>query len=88
FSVITHNVPSVMRVADYIGTLFRSRLVAFGKKDDMRPHNDPIVRQFLSGERNGPLGMDEMADAASAASAGSSEIRGRGQWPINRSACL
>jgi phospholipid/cholesterol/gamma-HCH transport system ATP-binding protein len=63
FFVITHNIESVMRTAHYIGLLFRSRLVAFGPKEQMVADPNPIVQQFLAGRAEGPIGMDEMADA-------------------------
>ncbi|MGH9029530.1 MAG: ABC transporter ATP-binding protein [Acidimicrobiales bacterium] len=63
FFIITHNIESVMRTADYMGLLYRSRLVAFGSKDAMTSSTDPIVKQFLSGKAEGPIGMDEMAEA-------------------------
>jgi phospholipid/cholesterol/gamma-HCH transport system ATP-binding protein len=62
FFIITHNIESVMRTAHYMGLLFRSRLVAFGSKQDMVASTDPVVRQFLAGHADGPIGMDEMAD--------------------------
>jgi phospholipid/cholesterol/gamma-HCH transport system ATP-binding protein len=61
FFIITHNIPSVMRTADYIGVLFRAGLVQFGSKDEMAQSEDPIIRQFLSGRAKGPIGMDELA---------------------------
>jgi phospholipid/cholesterol/gamma-HCH transport system ATP-binding protein len=63
FFIITHNIPSVMRTADYIGVLFRSFLVRFEAKDAMRNSKNPIIRQFLAGQSAGPIGMDEMSDA-------------------------
>jgi len=65
FFIITHNIESVMRTADYMGILFRSRLVAFGSKPDMCASTDPIVHQFLRGQAEGPIGMDEMAESDS-----------------------
>jgi len=62
FFVITHNIESVMRTAHYMGLLFRSRLVAFGSKQEMVTSDNPIVQQFLSGRAEGPIGMDEMAE--------------------------
>ncbi len=62
FFIITHNIPSVMRTADYLGVLFRSRLVQFASKEEMRASDNPIIRQFLAGRARGPIGMDEMAD--------------------------
>jgi phospholipid/cholesterol/gamma-HCH transport system ATP-binding protein len=61
FFIITHNIPSVMRIADYIGVLFRAGLVKFATKEEMVTSDDPIIRQFLSGRAKGPIGMDEMA---------------------------
>lgn len=66
FFIITHNIPSVMRTADYMGILFRSKLVQFGSKEEMRTSENPIIRQFLTGKAAGPIGMDEMADSGDA----------------------
>jgi phospholipid/cholesterol/gamma-HCH transport system ATP-binding protein len=61
FFIITHNIPSVMRTAEYMGILFRSGLVKFGSKEDMKTTDNKIIRQFLAGRAKGPIGMDEMA---------------------------
>ena len=66
FFIITHNVTSVMRVADYLGVLFRSRLVAFGPKAEMAASTNPVISQFLAGRASGPIAMDEMAEGAEA----------------------
>jgi phospholipid/cholesterol/gamma-HCH transport system ATP-binding protein len=63
FFIITHNIESVMRVADYLGVLFRSHLVRFASKQDMMATDDPVINQFLAGRPDGPIGMDEMADS-------------------------
>lgn len=63
FFIITHNIESVRRTADYFGVLFRSKLVAFGSKDVLSNAGIPIVDQFLAGRMEGPISMDEMADA-------------------------
>ena len=62
FFIITHNIASVMRTAEYMGILFRSGLVRFASKDDMVADTNPIIRQFLAGRARGPIGMDEMAN--------------------------
>ncbi|MBI2710779.1 MAG: ABC transporter ATP-binding protein [Actinobacteria bacterium] len=59
--IITHNIPSVMRTADYVAVLFRSGLVRFATRQEMVDTDDPIIRQFLSGKAAGPIGMDELA---------------------------
>ena len=61
FFIITHNIASVMRTAEYMGILFRSGLVRFASKEDMTADPNPIIRQFLAGRARGPIGMDEMA---------------------------
>ncbi|HEX7131844.1 MAG TPA: ATP-binding cassette domain-containing protein [Iamia sp.] len=61
FIIITHNIPSVMRTADYIAVLFRSGLVRFGSTQDMITCDDEIIRQFMAGKAGGPIGMDELA---------------------------
>jgi phospholipid/cholesterol/gamma-HCH transport system ATP-binding protein len=68
FFIITHNIESVMRTADYMGVLFRSNLVKFSSKQDMVSTENPIIQQFLSGRPEGPIGMDEMADSGGDAS--------------------
>ena len=62
FFIITHNIASVMRTAEYMGILFRSGLVRFAAKDQMTSDTNPIIRQFLAGRARGPIGMDEMAN--------------------------
>jgi phospholipid/cholesterol/gamma-HCH transport system ATP-binding protein len=61
FIIITHNIPSVMRTADYIAVLFRSGLVRFSSTQDMITCDDQIIRQFMAGKAGGPIGMDELA---------------------------
>jgi phospholipid/cholesterol/gamma-HCH transport system ATP-binding protein len=61
FFIITHNIASVMRTAEYMGILFRSGLVRFASRDEMVADSNPIIRQFLAGRARGPIGMDEMA---------------------------
>jgi phospholipid/cholesterol/gamma-HCH transport system ATP-binding protein len=63
FFIITHNITSTMRTADYLGLLFRSRLVMFAPKEEMCRCDNQIVTQFLEGRAQGPIAMDEMADA-------------------------
>ncbi len=57
-----------MRTAEYMGVLFRSNLVKFASKPDMLATDNPIIQQFLAGRPEGPIGMDEMADAGGDAS--------------------
>jgi phospholipid/cholesterol/gamma-HCH transport system ATP-binding protein len=63
FFIISHNIESVKRTAHYLGLLFRSRLVGFGTKEAMTTSTVPVIQQFLAGRPEGPISMDEMADA-------------------------
>ncbi len=58
FAVITHDIMSARRVADYINVLWRGRIVEAGPAEDMLDSDNPFIRQFLSGESQGPLSMD------------------------------
>jgi phospholipid/cholesterol/gamma-HCH transport system ATP-binding protein len=63
FFIISHNIESVKRTAHYLGLLFQSRLVGFGSKEEMTDSGNPVIAQFLAGRPEGPISMDEMADA-------------------------
>jgi phospholipid/cholesterol/gamma-HCH transport system ATP-binding protein len=69
--IVTHHIPSAAQVADYIGLLFRRRLVSFGPKEDMFTSTDPVVKQFLAGATDGPIGMSEEKDRPTDSSDGS-----------------
>jgi phospholipid/cholesterol/gamma-HCH transport system ATP-binding protein len=63
FFIISHNIESVKRTAHYLGLLFRANLVGFGSKEAMTTSRVPVIEQFLAGRPEGPISMDEMADA-------------------------
>jgi len=56
--VITHNMELAQRVSDYVVVLWQGKAVAAGPAEQMFTSEDPFVRQFLTGESIGPLGMD------------------------------
>jgi phospholipid/cholesterol/gamma-HCH transport system ATP-binding protein len=58
FCVVTHDIMSARRVADYINVLWKGRIVEAGPAEDMLNSDNPFIRQFLSGESQGPLAMD------------------------------
>lgn len=58
FAVVTHDIMSARRVADYINVLWRGRIVEAGPAKEMLNSDNPFIRQFLSGESQGPLTMD------------------------------
>jgi phospholipid/cholesterol/gamma-HCH transport system ATP-binding protein len=58
YVVITHDIMSARRVAEHISVLWKGRIVESGPADELFASENPFVRQFLSGESAGPLGMD------------------------------
>ncbi len=58
YVVITHDILSARRVAEHISILWRGRIVESGPADELFASENPFVRQFLSGESAGPLGME------------------------------
>ncbi len=58
YVVITHDIASARRVAEFIAVLWRGRIVESGPARDLFASENPFVRQFLSGESQGPLGME------------------------------
>ena len=58
YVVITHDIASARRTPDYMAILWRGKIVEAGMKDDLFQSQNPFVRQFLSGESAGPLGME------------------------------
>ena len=58
YVMITHDIMSARRVADYIAVLWKGRIVESGPASELFNSPNQFVRQFLSGEARGPLGME------------------------------
>ena len=58
YVVITHDIMSARRVAQHISVLWKGRIVESGPAEELFASENPFVRQFLSGESAGPLGME------------------------------
>ena len=58
YVVITHDIMSARRVAEHISVLWKGRIVESGPAEELFASENPFVRQFLSGEAAGPLGME------------------------------
>ena len=58
YVVITHDIMSARRMADYIAVLWKGRIVESGPASELFNSPNQFVRQFLSGEARGPLGME------------------------------
>jgi phospholipid/cholesterol/gamma-HCH transport system ATP-binding protein len=58
YVVITHDIMSAKRVAEYIAVLWKGRIVESGPADELFNSENQFVRQFLAGASQGPLGME------------------------------
>jgi phospholipid/cholesterol/gamma-HCH transport system ATP-binding protein len=58
YVVITHDIMSAKRVAEYIAVLWKGRIVESGPADELFDSDNQFVRQFLAGASQGPLGME------------------------------
>jgi phospholipid/cholesterol/gamma-HCH transport system ATP-binding protein len=48
--VVSHDIPAVFQIADYVAMLHQGRIVAFGTPADIQQDPDPVVQGFLRGE--------------------------------------
>ena len=63
FLIVTHDINTARTVPDNIGLLYHKHLVMFGPREMLLSSDEPVVRQFLNGQRVGPIGMSEEKDA-------------------------
>ena len=67
FLIVTHDIGTARTVPDNLGMLFRRELVMFGPREVLLTSEEPVVKQFLNGRREGPIGMSEEKDSAQVA---------------------
>ncbi len=53
--VVTHELPSAMRIADKIIMLFKGKIIVEGSPEEIRNSPDPRVQQFITGSPDGPI---------------------------------
>jgi phospholipid/cholesterol/gamma-HCH transport system ATP-binding protein len=58
YVVVTHDIRTAKKVSDYVGLIWKGRVVYYGAAAEAFESEDPFVRQFLSGDSVGPLGME------------------------------
>ncbi|KRA29991.1 MULTISPECIES: ABC transporter ATP-binding protein [unclassified Nocardioides] len=58
YLLVTHNISAARACSDYVGMIWKGKLVHYGDCEEAFASDDPFVRQFLAGESAGPLGMD------------------------------
>jgi phospholipid/cholesterol/gamma-HCH transport system ATP-binding protein len=52
--VVTHDVQEALELVDYVYYLADGRILAKGTPEEIRASNDPLVRQFVYGDADGP----------------------------------
>ena len=67
FLIVTHDIGTARTVPDNLGMLFKRELVMFGPREVLFTCEEPVVKQFLNGRREGPIGMSEEKDASQVA---------------------
>jgi phospholipid/cholesterol/gamma-HCH transport system ATP-binding protein len=53
--IVTHDVQEALDIVDYVYYLSEGVMVAHGTPEEMRASTDPLVRQFVWGEADGPV---------------------------------
>jgi phospholipid/cholesterol/gamma-HCH transport system ATP-binding protein len=53
--VVTHDMNSVFRIADRIAMLHEGKIVQVGTKEEIRNTTNPLAKQFINGEPEGPV---------------------------------
>lgn len=53
--VVSHDVPEVMSIADWVYLLAEGKVIAQGAPQDLYKSEDPRVQQFLNGDADGPV---------------------------------
>ncbi|MEK7432503.1 MAG: ABC transporter ATP-binding protein [Cyanobacteriota bacterium] len=55
FVVISHDIAGSFQIADFMGMLYKSRLIEFGSKEYIQNSENPILKQFFSRSSEGPM---------------------------------
>lgn len=53
--VVSHDVPEVMSIADYIYIIAEQKIIGQGTPEEISQQTSPLVRQFIQGESDGPV---------------------------------
>jgi len=58
YLVISHDLSTARRIADFLAVLWKGRIVESGPADELFNSDNEFVAQFLNAETEGPLAMD------------------------------
>jgi phospholipid/cholesterol/gamma-HCH transport system ATP-binding protein len=56
--LVTHDMSSAFRVSDRIAMILKGRIIKTGTPAEFKASDDPIIKQFIGGESEGPLTRD------------------------------
>jgi phospholipid/cholesterol/gamma-HCH transport system ATP-binding protein len=60
--VVTHDMKSVMTIADRIAMLYEGKVLEIGTPDEIRNSKNPMVQQFINGSFDGPISFFQQKD--------------------------
>ncbi|MBQ8033125.1 MAG: ABC transporter ATP-binding protein, partial [Elusimicrobiaceae bacterium] len=60
--VITHDMHSAFKIADYIAFLYEGNILLHGTPEEFRKTDNPYVKQFVTGSSRGPIQMKLMKE--------------------------
>src|SRR3989338_4702199 len=60
--VVTHDMNSVFRIADRIVMLHQGSVLQIGTPDEIRQTTNPTVKQFITGDAEGPISFMQTGD--------------------------
>jgi len=60
--VVSHDVPEVMSIADYIYIIAEQKIIGHGTPEQILQQESPLVKQFVEGEADGPVPFHFKAD--------------------------
>jgi len=53
--VVSHDVPEVMSIADYIYIIAEQKIIGHGTPEQIKKDESPLVKQFVQGRADGPV---------------------------------
>ncbi len=56
--IVSHDVPEVMSIADYVYVLADGRIIGQGTPNELMENSETQLRQFLDGQAEGPLSFE------------------------------
>ena len=57
--VISHDIPATLRIAHQVAMIYQGRIVVQGPPEAISESRDPVVRQFLRGDAEGPMELGD-----------------------------